>query len=82
MNHVLELNFNIIIMIKQRMKMYVLMFVLNNFQFQHLAIQNVVILVCIIQLIIMIIVHNNVQVLIHILNKKIKDNIVLINVHN
>ena len=58
------------------------MFVLNNFQFQHLAIQNVVILVCIIQLIIMIIVHNNVQVLIHILNKKIKDNIVLINVHN
>lgn len=62
--------------------MYVLMFVLNNFQFQHLAIQNVVILVCIIQLIIMIIVHNNVQVLIHILNKKIKDNIVLINVHN
>ena len=62
--------------------MYVLMFVLNNFQFQHLAIQNVVILVCIIQLIIMIIVHSNVQVLIHILNKKIKDNIVLINVHN
>lgn len=69
-------------MIHQRMKMYVLMFVLNNSQFQHLVIQNVVILVCIIQSIIMIIAHNNVQVLIHILNKKMKDNIVLINVHN
>lgn len=82
MNHVLELNSNIITMINQRMKMYVLMFVLNNSQFQHLVIQNVVILVCIIQSIIMIIAHNNVQALIHILNKKMKDNIVLINVHN
>ena len=78
----LELNSNIIIMINQKMKMYVLMFVLNNSQFQHLVIQNVVILVCIIQLIIMITVHNNAQALIHILNKKMKDNIVLINVHN
>ena len=82
LNHVLELNSNIITMIHQRMKIYVLMFVLNNSQFQHLVIQNVVILVCIIQLIIMITVHNNVQALIHILNKKMKDNIVLINVHN
>ena len=82
LNHVLELNSNIITMINQRMKIYVLMFVLNNSQFQHLVIQNVVILVCIIQLIIMITVHNNAQALIHILNKKMKDNIVLINVHN